>query len=405
MNETTRENETTGESMPTDQQRRDPAPPGPQYSGRRRLERPRRRRSLFWPIVLVGVGVLWLLINLDIITTENLTVLIKLWPLLLILLGLELLFGRRLPAVGGLIGLLTVGAVIYLVINGPALGLTTEIPQFEPEIAARSEGVRSGQFVESMNGAETAAVDLELGWQRAAIYPLEDSENLVDADLDYAGEIEFNTYGGSDRHVSLSERDFNPNRFSFDVNDYEWNIGISTQPEVDLTIQMGVNDGDFDLRGIDLKNLDFTGAFGDVNLALPAAGHRYDATIDSSFGETVLEIDDGAEVNMWLSGGIGDVSIEVGRDVDLELEIDPEISSITIIVPDDAAVRVETESTSGGELTVPQDYTHVEEADEESFFPFADSIGAWESPEYSRGDHAIVITVDDLGYGNVTIEN
>ncbi len=404
MDEMTRENETTQENVATDQLRRDPAFSPPQNSERRRRDRP-RRRSLFWPIVLVGVGVLWLLINLGTITTENLTVLIRLWPLLLILLGLDLLFGRRLPAVGGLFGLLAVGAVIYLVINGPALGLTTELPQFEPEIAARPDEVRSGRFVEPLDGAQSAAIDLELGWQHAAIYPLDNSENLVDAELQYAGEIEFNTSGGDDRHVSISERDFNPNRFGFDVDDYEWNIGISTQPEVDLAIKMGVNDGNFDLRGIDLNNLDYKGGFGDVDLILPAAGQRYEASIESSFGETSIGIEDGAEVDMTLSGGIGDISIEAGEDVDLDLEIEPGISSITITVPEDAAVRIETESTSGGELTVPDDYTHVEVADEDDFFPFADSVGVWESPEFSNSDQTIVITIDDLGYGNVTIEN
>jgi hypothetical protein len=406
MNDAFRENESVEEGVEPSGQMGDFASPGQQNSGRRRSDRSRRRRSLFWPIVLVGVGVLWLLINLGTITTDNLTVLIRLWPLLLILLGLDLLFGRRLPAVGGLFGLLAVGAVIYLVINGPALGLTSEVPQFEPpEIAARTDEVRSGQFVEPLDGAQSADIDLELGWQRAAIYPLEDSDNLVDAELEYAGEIEFNTYGGDDRHVSISERDFNPNRFSFDADDYEWNIGISTQPEVDLTIQMGVNDGDFDLRGIDLNSLDFYGALGDVDLFLPAAGHRYEADIDSSFGATAIEIADGAEVDMNLVGGIGDISIDAGEDVDLDLEIDPGISSITITVPEDAAVRIETESTSGGELVVPDGYAHVEVADEDDFSPFADSVGVWESPEFSNSDQAIVITIDDLGYGNVTIEN
>ncbi|MBN1122039.1 MAG: hypothetical protein JXJ17_13240 [Anaerolineae bacterium] len=406
MNETTRENESTRENMTTDHLRRDPAsPPESQYSGRRRSDKPRSPRSLFWPIVLMSVGLFWLLFNLEVITAENLTVLVRLWPLFLIVLGLELLFGRRLPALGSLFELLIAAAVIYLVINGPALGLTTELPQFDQEIAARPDGVRSDRFVEPMNGAQTADIDLELGWQRTNIYPLEDSDNLVEAELDYAGEIEFNSYGDDDRHISISERDFNPNRFTFEVEDYEWNIGINPQPEVDLTIKMGVNEGNFDLSGIDLNNLNLEGGYRNVEMTLPAVGHRYEADIDVSFGDTALYIEEGAEVDMRLVGGIGDVSIEVGEDVDLALEIDPEISSITIIVPDDAAVRVETESTSGGELAVPEGYTHVEEVDEEDFFPFADSIGAWESPDYSHGDPAILITVDDLGYGDITIEN
>ena len=61
-------------------------------------------RSLFWPLVLIGVGVIWLLGNLGVISWTNLTVLFRLWPLLLIAIGLDLLIGRQSPAIGALIG-------------------------------------------------------------------------------------------------------------------------------------------------------------------------------------------------------------------------------------------------------------------------------------------------------------
>ncbi len=50
----------------------------------------------------IGVGVVWLLGNLGVLTTSSLVVLVRLWPLLLILIGLDLLFGRWSSAVGEL---------------------------------------------------------------------------------------------------------------------------------------------------------------------------------------------------------------------------------------------------------------------------------------------------------------
>ena len=52
-------------------------------------------RSLFWPIILIGVGLIWLLGNFGIISGANLAVLFRLWPLALIVIGLDLLFGRQ----------------------------------------------------------------------------------------------------------------------------------------------------------------------------------------------------------------------------------------------------------------------------------------------------------------------
>ena len=47
-------------------------------------------RSLFWPILLIGVGVVWLLGNLGYIPMPSLRMLIRLWPLILIVITVVL---------------------------------------------------------------------------------------------------------------------------------------------------------------------------------------------------------------------------------------------------------------------------------------------------------------------------
>ncbi|MHB1293885.1 MAG: LiaF transmembrane domain-containing protein [Anaerolineae bacterium] len=79
-------------------------------------------RSLFWPIVLIGVGVVWLLANLGALAVTHAT-LAHLWPIGLIALGLDALTERRAPAWGAAVGLVTVVAVLALLLAGPTLGL------------------------------------------------------------------------------------------------------------------------------------------------------------------------------------------------------------------------------------------------------------------------------------------
>ena len=50
-----------------------------------------RYRSLFWPVVLIGVGVIWLLANLNVIPAGGLWILARFWPLLLVWIGLDIL--------------------------------------------------------------------------------------------------------------------------------------------------------------------------------------------------------------------------------------------------------------------------------------------------------------------------
>jgi len=54
-----------------------------------------KRTSLFWPVVLIGAGVILLLRNLGVLQNFDLQTLLRLWPLILVVIGLDLIFGRR----------------------------------------------------------------------------------------------------------------------------------------------------------------------------------------------------------------------------------------------------------------------------------------------------------------------
>jgi hypothetical protein len=79
-------------------------------------------RSIFWPLVLVAVGGLWLLANFGVIERANLGALLRIWPVFLIGLGVDLLLRPRWPAVGGLVALATVAIAVAAVVWAPRLG-------------------------------------------------------------------------------------------------------------------------------------------------------------------------------------------------------------------------------------------------------------------------------------------
>src|SRR2546427_11252838 len=82
-------------------------------------------RSFFWPAALILVGVFALLINARVIPVERLDRLLDLWPLILIVIGLEIVVRRALH--GGaaelaavLIVLLAIGGAAAYIALGPA---------------------------------------------------------------------------------------------------------------------------------------------------------------------------------------------------------------------------------------------------------------------------------------------
>ena len=91
-----------------------------------------KRHSLFWPIILVGVGITWLLVNLGYIPGFTLGQLLKLWPILLIVMGVDIIFGRRYPWAGTVIGLLAVAGIVAILVMSPSLGIQAA-PQAKTE--------------------------------------------------------------------------------------------------------------------------------------------------------------------------------------------------------------------------------------------------------------------------------
>src|SRR6266851_2427098 len=89
-----------------------------------------RNRSYFWPATLILTGVLALVAETGAISGERLLRLADLWPLILIVIGLELLNrrvlqGPRRDLATALIVLLAVGgAVAYVAVRGPVSDAT-----------------------------------------------------------------------------------------------------------------------------------------------------------------------------------------------------------------------------------------------------------------------------------------
>jgi hypothetical protein len=92
----------------------------------------RRSHSLFGPIVLIAIGVFFLLVNLGIIQdySFNWTAVLQLWPLFLILIGVNIIVKQAPPPVGSLLSALV--GLTALAIFGYVLLFSDDNPMLEP---------------------------------------------------------------------------------------------------------------------------------------------------------------------------------------------------------------------------------------------------------------------------------
>lgn len=384
----------------------------------RRVERRVRRsgyRSLFWPMVLIGAGVLWMLSNFGVVTSENWAVLVQLWPILLIAAGLDLLFGRFSAILGSLIGLLTVAVVVGLVLVGPSMGWARETSFFgAPIIIGGDAEVKSVTFSEPLNGVEQANIDLGLSFEPTTVTALPAGSNeLLHADIDYIGELTYDAEGsGTSRDISLRQNfaqvGFNP---GFNSRDMQWDIALSREVPLDLNVDASSGAATLDLSELMISDLVVEASSGAMRLSLPSG--QYDADLTASSGLLNVSLADGADVNMMLDGSSGGLNFSVGDNAALDLEASLSSGRFTldlgvgtggtyrleggsggmqVTVPRGAAVRVEVVDRGSGGINLPSDFQQVEQGGD-------DGEGVWQTDGYDTASTQINIIVDTSSGG------
>lgn len=331
------------------------------------MENQPRYRSFFWPILLVGVGIVWLLSNLGIIQPVSLGSLLKLWPVILIVLGLDILFGRRYPWVGAAVGLLAVFGVVAFLVAGPRLGLnntssTTTTETFSTPV----EGVKSVEY-----DFDTSSSPVEIGVLQG------NSTDLISAEITYRGEMRFDVSGTTDVNVKMSEYSDSTDWFYWDFtfDRYKWDIDLAPGVPTDLILNGGSGSIEVDLSGIDLNSMRADFGSGSSDIILPEMEEEYIAEIES---------------------GSGSVRVDLPTNTSMTLTIDSGSGSTTVSIPADAEVRIEVMDEGSGSLDLPNG---LKKSSDSNLF----AIGSWETPNYETADNQILIQILGQGSGSISI--
>lgn len=329
------------------------------------MDNPRRMRSLFWPILLVGVGITWLLVNLGIIPAFNPVMLLKLWPIILIVLGFDMILGRRYPWAGSLIGLLAVAGIVTFLIMSPKLGYT-------PAAQTQTE-----TFTEMIGDATSSKIYLEASSAPVNVKPLPAGDELVHAVITHRSIFKFDVSGTSNRYVRMSETSSSTDWLSWDftADRLVWDISLAEGIPTEFILNGGSGRLDVELGSIDLTSLRADLGSGSSDFILPATEVEYVAEVDSGSGSVEIEILDGAALTLELSGGSGSVNISLPKNAEFEIEVFDEGS---------------------GSLSLPSGLQKVGGGS-------GISLGVWQTAGFDSADAKIIIKIMDQGSGSINI--
>lgn len=256
-----------------------------------------RRRGVFWPLLLIALGLIFLLANYGFIAPLTMIGLVNLWPMLLILLGIDIAIGRRWPVAAIAIDVAVIALGLAFVATQPAF------PGFFGGYAiTRSQG--SAVVSVPRDGARNLTLHLNGG---AGRYQLSGgSGGLVDAHSDRNDLQVRSSSRANGVDVRLDHSPFGRDGPFVTFGDAPM-VGVHVASDVATSLEVNGGAGQFslDLREIRVTEARVNAGAGQLTIALPKPSGDVAIRINSGAGSVVLEIPDGVEARVTMTGGLG----------------------------------------------------------------------------------------------------
>lgn len=324
-----------------------------------------KSHNYFWPIILIGAGVILLLRNLDLIPAFNIGLLFRLWPLILVVIGLDIIFGHKAPWVGGLLGLLAVGGIIAFLVLSPSIGVVSPA------------GTTTDVISEPVGEASSAKYYLELSSDPVEVNALANSNDLIHGTIVHSGTLNFDVSGTTEKVVRLSETHDSSEwlQWNFVFGEQKWDIGINPDVSTAMVVDGGSGSVDVDLNGIALTSLRASMGSGSSQFYLPSSEDAYTADIES---------------------GSGSVNISLPGKTDIVLSLDSGSGSVNVSVPAGSGLRIEVMDSGSGSMNIPPRM-------EQTGGTASSETGTWQTVGFNEAANKIIIKILNRGSGSINI--
>jgi hypothetical protein len=268
----------------------------------------KRRPGFVTALVLIALGAVLVLHNFGLIPI-GVTDLVPLWPVLLILLAIEMLVVRAESNLTYALGLMWAGVVIVA-----ALALAWRATPVRPSETAATAPHES--FTVALESAESANVRIQLGMGTLALTAAKDPAQLVEgvtigerAALDASRRMD-----GTRALLTLTSDQTggglfdSVKRFPRDVR---WEIGVTDRVPVALAIGLNAGHANVDLSALNLTSLDLGIGLGDATVILSHAVDA-DTRIVGTGGSLTLEVPAGVAARVQVPPRLTNVDVGPG---------------------------------------------------------------------------------------------
>ncbi len=259
----------------------------------------RHRPSLIGPLILITIGILLLLANLGYLPLSFWEIAWRFWPLILILIGLEIIIGRH-SRLGALLIIALwcalIAGILWLALTSGGAFLNTTLV---------TETIH-----QPLADIKSATIDLNIGLAAVKVAALDaDTADLMRGTFRHAEGIKigkrFNTVGSEGRLHLQEER---TNFFVAGMTNAQWDLALNPTLPLALRINGGVGNAELDLRTLNLTALDVDAGVGTIRVTTPTSGN----------------------VTMRLNGGVGNLHVTIPEGVAARIRADKGIGALRV---------------------------------------------------------------------------
>ncbi|HWQ82968.1 MAG TPA: DUF5668 domain-containing protein [Anaerolineales bacterium] len=309
---------------------------------------PRREINLVWPMILIGIGLIFLLTNLGIVSGSVWEWVGTLWPVFLILIGLESILNRR-----GLVGatvMICLGAIFLMANFGLlAMDIWSLVLQFWPilliaigfdiifgrrslilslfgvllvvailigavwysSFPVRSTQITATTINQTLEGATQADVQIDTGVGEVNIGSLDEGDALVAGSVPQGAGLDVRQEFSVDGEVAnyrLWQTGSSAWVFPAPRNGFRWDLQLNPEAIRNLELNLGVGQAELELQDIELENLQIQTAVGNTVLTLPAQGNCQ-VQVEGAIGKLTVLVPAGVGLQIQASSGIGTTNV------------------------------------------------------------------------------------------------
>lgn len=254
-----------------------------------------KNKNLWVGIILILLGTFWMLENLGFITWSLWEGIFDLWPLILIVIGINMIFKHK-----------AIVSIITWVLFFLALVVYGFLQQQKDH--ALLQAIAGGNIqIEKREGAEAARLDLDFGGGNLDIGASE--AFLVDAHVSnpyVKHRVDFHE-GGKKAEVQFKETNHKFIKIN-ESDDYQFGLDESLVWRLD--IDMGAVDGTIDLSQLKIDEVDIDAGAGNLELIFGEAIEKADVKIDMGASHIDLTIPEKIGARIRLDSAIKDSNLE-----------------------------------------------------------------------------------------------